>query len=199
MSALTAPFRVEDLPDIERWRQQREGERARMIALKKRRRVALGEHVSLLFENRDTLFYQIMEMLRLERTVSRGGIEEELSAYNPLLPDGRCLMATMLIEFEDADERGVQLRALKGIERRVWHAVAEREPRFAVADEDQERSDEEKTSAVHFLRMRFAPDELAALRSGAPLRFGCEHPRYHYASEPLSGAARSTLLADFSP
>ncbi len=197
--AVGEPFRFEELPTLERWREQREPERERVIALKRLRRVALGEHISLLFENRDTLRYQIMEMLRIEQIVERGGVEEELAVYNPLLPDGRCLMATMLIEFEDADERQWQLKALKDVERSIWGQVADGPRARAIADEDLERSDEHKTSAVHFLRLPFDADSIAALQRGGELRFGCDHPRYHCDSGALSADTQRALADDFAP
>ncbi len=187
-----------ELLSLEEYEAQRGDIRAKAIAIKKDRKVAIGEHVTLLFENRETIFYQVMEMLRIEKTTSEEGIAEELSAYNPLIPDGSNFKATMLIEYEDPVERDVQLKYLKGIEHKVYLKIGDFVPVFAVADEDMDRSDEEKTSAVHFLRFELDGNRVSAFLNGEPARFGCEHPNYGYDSGELDTATRQSLSADLA-
>jgi hypothetical protein len=166
-----------DLWPLERYAEERKDFRDRVIAHKKLRNVPLGEHISLLFEDRLTVQYQVQEMLRIERIFEAAGIQDELDAYNPLIPDGSNLKATMLIEFPDAGVRAERLAQLGGIEHRVF-AEVEGQPRvFAHADEDLDRSTDDKTSAVHFLRFEFPSAAIAALRNGAALGFGIEDPR----------------------
>ncbi len=185
-----------DLWPLERYADQRKEFRDQVIAHKKRRKVALGEHISLLFEDRLTVHYQVQEMLRIERIFEAAGIQEELDAYNPLIPDGSNLKATMLIEFPDAGVRAERLAQLGGIEHRVYVEVAGLPRVFAHADEDLDRSTADKTSAVHFLRFEFATTAIAALREGAALAFGIEDPRL---PERVAApeATRLALLADF--
>ena len=191
-------IRRSELMGLERYAEQREAFRARVLEHKKNRRVAVGEHVTLLFEDRLTIQYQLQEILRVERTFEPEGIEEELRAYNPLIPDGGNLKATMLIEFEDAEQRRAELATLIGIEDAVW-MQAQGHPRcMAIADEDLERSDADKTSAVHFLRFEFSPDAIAALRRGAALAVGVEHPRYAHRVDALPESVRLALLEDFA-
>lgn len=186
-----------DLLSLERYATERAAFRARVIAHKKTRAVALGGHVSLLFEDRLTVQYQVQEMLRIERIFEAAGIQDELDAYNPLIPDGGNLKATMLFEFPDAAERAERLAQLGGIEHRVY-AEVDGQPRvFAHADEDLDRSSADKTSAVHFLRFEFSPEAIAALRSGAELSFGIEDPRMPERVR-VPEAARSALASDFA-
>ena len=147
----------DSLLTLEAYAKQRNEFRTRVIAHKKNRTVALGEHVTLIFEDELTIRYQIQEMLRVERIFEEAGIRDELDAYNPLIPDGSNWKATMLIEYPDVAERQRQLALLRGIERRVWTQVAEHYRVYAIVDEDLERSNDEKTSAVHFLRFELAP------------------------------------------
>jgi len=185
-----------DLLPLERYAAERSEFRTRVIAHKKCRRIALGPNVSLLFEDRLTVQYQIQEMLRIERIFEAAGIQDELDAYNPLIPDGSNLKATMLIEIPDPELRAERLSQLGGIEHRLYAAVAGLARIFANADEDMDRSDDHKTSAVHFVRFEFPAEAIAALRAGASLAFGIEDPRLP-AFVQVPEAARSALLSDF--
>ncbi|HXH04551.1 MAG TPA: DUF3501 family protein [Candidatus Competibacteraceae bacterium] len=186
-----------DLMSLETYAAQRPAFRARVLAHKKPRQVRLGEHASLLFEDRLTMQYQIQEMLRIERIFEPEGIDGELEAYNPLIPDGRNLKATFLLEYPDIAQRQAALAQLIGIEDRVWLRVAGCEPVWAIADEDMERENEYKTSSVHFLRFEFSPVMIAALREGAALAAGIDHPGYRVSVDPLPEPTRQALLADF--
>lgn len=186
-----------DLMPLERYASERSQFRSRVIAHKKARHVPLGPHVTLLFEDRLTVQYQIQEMLRIERIFEPQGIQDELDAYNPLIPDGSNLKATLLFEFPDPAVRAERLGQLAGIEHRVY-AEVEGQPRvFAHADEDLDRSNEDKTSAVHFLRFEFPAAAIAALRGGASLAIGIEDPRLPERAV-VAEAGRLALLADFS-
>jgi hypothetical protein len=192
---MNAPLTLADLPSVEDYARTRDTFRTQVIAAKKSRQVRIGENVTLLFENRDTVLYQVLEMLRIEKTADPAAIQDELDAYNPLIPAGSDWRATMLVEFPDAEERRVQLKYLRSVEHAVYARIGER--RLAVlADEDMERSDEEKTSAVHFLRFTLDAQDKAELRAGAALAFGIEHPRYRYETEVLDAGARDSLLRD---
>lgn len=186
----------EDLLPLERYASERADFRQRVIAHKKPRKIALGSHISLLFEDRLTVQYQIQEMLRLERIFEAAGIQDELDAYNPLIPDGSNLKATMLIEYPDPDVRAERLAQLAGIEHRLYAEVDGQARGFAHADEDLDRSTADKTSAVHFLRFEFTPAAVAALRAGASLQFGIEDPRLP-ARQPVAGESLAALLHDF--
>jgi hypothetical protein len=188
----------ESLLSLEAYARQRDAFKARVIEHKKLRTVHLGEHVTLLFEDELTMRYQVQEMLRIERIFEEDGIQHELDAYNPLVPDGANWKATMLIEYPDADERRRELARLKGVERRVWVRVAGGEPVYAVADEDLERENEEKTSAVHFLRFELDAGARERLKRGAALSIGVDHPACRAALDPVPAAVRSALLQDFS-
>ena len=185
----------ESLLPLEAYARERNAFRARVIEHKKRRTVALGSHVRLLFEDELTVRYQVQEMLRIERIFEEQGIQHELDAYNPLVPDGTNWKATMLLEYPDADERKRKLAELKGIERRVWIEVQGGERIYAIADEDLARENEEKTSSVHFLRFELGAPLREALGRGAALTVGVDHPRYQ-ASVQLSPDVRSALCAD---
>jgi hypothetical protein len=186
----------ESLMSLETYARERKVFRSRVLAHKKPRSVQLGEHMTLLFEDELTIRYQIQEMLRIEKTFEEVGIQDELDAYNPLVPDGTNWKATMLIEYEDVDERKRALSELKGVEGRVW-VQAEGRPRiFAIADEDLERENEEKTSSVHFLRFELDAETISALKRGASLAIGVDHPAYAFALAPVPAATRAALLAD---
>jgi len=185
-----------DLLPLERYAAERPDFRARAIAHKKTRAVALGTNASLLFEDRLTVQYQVQEMLRIERIFEAAGIQDELDAYNPLIPDGGNLKATMLLEFPDPQERAQRLAQLAGVEHRVYAEVSGHPRVFAHADEDLGRSTDDKTSAVHFLRFEFAPAQVASLRAGASLAIGIEDPRLPV-QVVVPGATREALLADF--
>jgi hypothetical protein len=187
----------ESLLSLEAYARERNAFRARVIEHKKRRTVHLGGHLTLQFEDELTIRYQVQEMLRIERIFEEAGIQGELDAYNPLVPDGGNWKATMLIEYPDADERRRMLARLKGIERRVWVEVQGCERVAAIADEDLERENEEKTSAVHFLRFELAPPMRQALRAGACVTLGVDHPEYR-AQDPLAAEVRAALTADLA-
>ncbi|MET0683428.1 MAG: DUF3501 family protein [Casimicrobiaceae bacterium] len=186
----------ESLLSLEAYAKARAEFRERVLAHKRARTVHLGEHVTLLFEDELTVRYQIQEMLRIERVFEEAGIQDELDAYNPLVPDGTNLKATMLIEYEDPDERSGALAQLVGIERRVWIEVAGQLRVQAIADEDLPRETETKTAAVHFLRFELAPEMVSALRRGAGLAIGVDHPRYEAVVPTVAPATLAALAAD---
>ena len=170
--------------------------RAEVMAHKKNRMVELGDHVTLIFEDEKTMRYQIQEMLRAERTFEESGIQDELDAYNPLVPDGTNWKATMMIQYSDPDERKVALSRLKGIEDHVWVQVADQPKVFAIADEDLERENEEKTSSVHFLRFELDATSIAAAKSGAAIRMGIDLDGYRVESMTLPENTRAALEVD---
>jgi Protein of unknown function (DUF3501) len=187
----------DSLLTLEAYAKERPAFRARAVAHKRARTVHLGEHVTLLFEDELTIRYQIQEMLRVEKTFEEAGIQDELDAYNPLVPDGTNLKATMLIEYEDEDARRQALAHLRGIEDRVWLRVADFAPVYAIADEDLERENAEKTSSVHFVRFELTPAMIAAFRQGADVTIGVDHPAYQ-ATESLSEPVKNALASDFA-
>jgi hypothetical protein len=189
---------VSDLFSLERYARERPAFRARVLEHKRDRQLTVGPHVTWLFEDRLTVQYQVQEMLRAERIFEPEAIEEELGSYNPLIPDGTNWKVTLLIEYPDEAERRRQLAQLKGIEDRCWVQVDGHERVLAIADEDLERENEEKTSAVHFLRFELTPPMIASLRSGAELAVGIDHDRYRHTIQPVGEATRKSLLADFS-
>ena len=152
--------------------------RAEVIPHRRLRTVHLGEHLTVQFEDEKTIRYQIQEMLRVEKIFDEDGIQSELEAYNPLVPDGQNWKATLLIEYIDVEERKRELAKLIGVEDRVYVQVQGFAPVYAIADEDLERETAEKTSSVHFLRFQFSPDQIMAIRDGASVLFGCDHPHY---------------------
>lgn len=184
-----------DLMTLEAYSKARNEFRAKVMTHKKNRRAGLGEHITLMFEDALTIRYQVQEMLRAEKLFEEADIQGELDAYNPLIPDGSNWKATMMIEYTDLAERERMLGKLVGIEHRVWAQVSGFDQVYAVANEDLERSTEEKTSAVHFLRIELPPDMVAALRNGAPLRLGVDHPEYR-ATTTVANATRHALLAE---
>ena len=186
----------DSLMSLESYAKARKDFRARVLAHKKNRIVRLGEHVTLIFEDELTMRYQIQEMLHAERIFEEDGIQEELDAYNPLIPDGRNFKATMQIEYEDVNERRAALARLKGIEDRVWVRVEGCAPVYAIADEDLERETDEKTSAVHFLRFELTSEMVEALKYGVGLAVGIDHPHYTAKIDPVPPEVRSALLAD---
>jgi len=185
------------LLSLEAYARERNAFRARVLEHKKHRTVALGEHVTLIFEDELTIRYQIQEMLRIERIFEESGIRHELDTYSPLVPDGGNLKATMMIEYPDAAQRQRELARLKGVEGRVWVQVAGCERVYAIADEDLERENEAKTSAVHFLRFELEAEMRKAMRHGAGLAVGVDHPRYQAAVE-AAPAVRAALAADLA-
>jgi len=188
----------ESLMTLEAYAKARPEFRARVIEHKRPRTVHLGEHMTLIFEDELTLRYQIQEMLRIEKTFEEAGIQDELDVYNPLVPDGTNFKATMLIEYEDVSERQRALGRLKGIEDRVWVQVEGAARVFAIADEDLERENEQKTSAVHFLRFELTPAMVASLKAGAALGMGVDHPEYRAEIPAVGAATRNALVMDLA-
>jgi hypothetical protein len=188
----------EDLFSLEQYSKQRPQFRPQVLSHKKRRTLQVGPNATFCFEDRLTVQYQVQEMLRIERIFESEGIADELGAYNPLIPDGSNWKATLLIEYPDPDERKVALAGLKGVEDRCWVQVAGHERVFAIADEDLERENDEKTSSVHFLRFELAPAMVAAAKGGAAVNVGVDHVNYRHAVEPVAPATRDALVADLA-
>lgn len=186
------------LMSLEQYARERPAFRARVLAHKRNRSLALGDHLTLIFEDELTIRYQIQEMLRIEKIFEEDGINGELDAYNPLVPDGSNFKATMLIEYPDVEERRRMLARLKGIEDRIWVRVEGCEPVRAIADEDLERENEEKTSAVHFLRFELTAEMKSRLKQGAALAVGTDHPNYAAEVPAVPENLRQSLLADLS-
>lgn len=188
----------ESLMTLEAYAKARPEFRRKVLEHKRNRKVALGPHITLLFEDELTVRYQIQEMLRIEKIFEEDGIEHELEAYNPLIPDGRNFKVTMLIEYEDADTRRRELARLRNIEDRVWLQVAGSPKVYAIADEDLERENDEKTSAVHFARFELDDAMAAALKNGAALSVGVDHENYRASVEPVAPEVRDALVADLA-
>jgi hypothetical protein len=188
----------ESLLTLEAYAKTRKEFRATVIAHKKARTVHLGEHVTLLFEDVLTMRYQVQEMLLHERIFEEAGIQDELDAYGPLVPDGSNLKATMLIEYDDPAARKTALASLKGVADKAWMQVAGFARVFAIADEDLERENADKTSAVHFLRFEFTPPMVAALKAGAALAIGVDHPALVAEIPAVPETLRNGLVADFA-
>jgi hypothetical protein len=188
----------DSLMPLETYAKERNAFRAKVLAHKKPRTVHLGEHVTLLFEDELTIRYQIQEMLRIEKIFEEEGIQSELDAYNPLVPDGSNLKATMLLEYEDVAERQRALAKLKGVEDRVWVQVEGCARVHAIADEDLERENEEKTSSVHFLRFELTPEMVAALKYGVALAIGVDHPAYQAEIPSVPAQTRAALVHDLA-
>jgi len=183
---------------LEAYAKERGAFRARVIAHKRNRTVHLGEHVTLLFEDELTIRYQIQEMLRIEKMFDESGIDQELDAYNPLIPDGGNLKATMLVEYEDENERRDALARLRGIEDAVWVRVAGFPSVQAIADEDLERENDTKTSAVHFVRFELTPPMIAAFKAGVTVAMGVDHPNYRAVVCAIAPVVQDSLASDFS-
>ncbi|HSQ06686.1 MAG TPA: DUF3501 family protein [Chromatiaceae bacterium] len=191
------PLTRDDLYSLEAYAEARTDFRARVMAHKKDRQVHIGAHATLYFEDRLTMQYQVQEMLRVERIFEVAGIEEELAAYNPLIPDGSNWKATFMIEYDNEDERREALGRLIGVEDKVWVQVAGQDKVWAIADEDLERTAADKTSSVHFLRFELSPASIAALRGGADIAMGIDHPQCR--QEVVVGpAVRQSLVADLA-
>jgi hypothetical protein len=188
----------DSLIPLEAYARARTEFRARVMAHKKSRTLALGEHVTLIFEDELTIRYQIQEMLRVERIFEEAGIQDELDAYNPLVPDGGNWKATLLIEYPDVAERQRMLARLIGIEDRVWVQVKGHARVYAIADEDIERENADKTSAVHFLRFELARPMAQALKKGAGFAIGIDHPDYAVSVASVEPGARASLVADLA-
>ena len=188
----------DSLMTLEAYAKARKDFRARVIAHKKPRTVHLGENVTLIFEDRLTIQYQVQEMLRVEKIFEEQGIQDEIDAYNPLIPDGRNFKATMLIEYEDANERKSALALLRGIEDRTWVQVEGLQKVYAIADEDLDRENEEKTSSVHFLRFELTREMAESLKYGVALAIGVDHPHYTAKIDPVPANVRAALVKDLS-
>ncbi len=185
-----------DLWPLEIYARRRSEFRAQVMAHKRSRQLMLGENLRLLFEDRTTVQYQIQEMLRIEKLFEEAEIQDELDAYNPLIPDGANWKATLMIEFTDVPERRQRLRDMVGIEHRIWLQAGEFDRVFAIADEDMDRSTEDKTSSVHFLRFELSKDMVAAVAAGDAVRAGVDHPACLIDAQPLDAALRDALAQD---
>ena len=180
---------------LERYAEERPAFRARVLAHKRSRRVALGPHATLLFEDFLTMKYQVQEMLRVERIFEPDAIEDEIAAYNPLIPDGTNWKATLLIEYENVEERSAALKRMPGVEHRVWVDVGDLPRTFAIADEDLDRTDRDKTAAVHFLRFELKPEQVDAIRGGTAVTLGIDHDELRY-EVTLDDRAAAALAQD---
>ena len=186
----------EDLWSLEEYAARRADFRAEVMAHKKTRQLPLGDHARLYFEDATTIRYQIQEMLRIERVFEPAGIEEELSAYNPLIPDGHNWKATFMIEIPDPEQRAIRLGQMIGIEDQVWLQVGELDRIVPIADEDLDRTTADKTSSVHFLRFEITPEQINALKDCAPLFAGIDHPGYPVEHHEVAAEVRASLVAD---
>ncbi len=187
-----------DLMSLERYYAERTAFKSKVLAHKAARQVPLGAHITLLFEDALTVQYQVQEMLRVERIFEAEAIDEELAAYNPLIPDGDNWKATMLIEYEEVEERRIALANLVEVEHRVWVKIGQHPPVFGIADEDLDRSREGKTSAVHFLRFPLTAVQIATARTGGAIAIGIDHPYYQFQMAEIPAATRDSLLADLA-
>lgn len=188
----------DDLYSLERYAEIRKDYRAKVMEHKQNRRLPIGPHATLYFEDRLTMQYQVQEMLRIERIFEAEGIQEELDAYNPLIPDGSNWKATFMMEYSDPAERQVELARLLGVEKHVWMQVADLPRVTPIADEDLDREDEEKTSSVHFLRFELSPAMVEAVKQGAPISAGIDHPNYTHRVEPIPRNVRDALAQDLA-
>lgn len=195
---LTGHITPESLMSLEAYSKWRKAHKPEVIAHRKLRSVQLGEHVNLQFESEMTIRYQIQEMLRIEKIFEDQGIQDEIDAYNPLVPDGRNFKATMLIEYEDENERKAALALMKGIEDRTWVRVEGCAPVYAIADEDLDRENEEKTSSVHFLRFEVTDEMAESLKYGVSLAIGVDHPHYSAKLDPVPAEIRAALVRDLA-
>lgn len=187
-----------DLMSLEQYSAARKEFRAKVLEHKKNRIVTVGPNASWCFEDRLTIQYQVQEMLRVERIFEAAGIEDELATYNPLIPDGSNWKVTFLIEYPDIEERRVKLGGLKGVEDRCWVEVEGFDRVYAIADEDLERENDEKTSAVHFLRFELTPQMSARAKAGAAISIGIDHENYRHEVRPLPKSMRDTLASDLA-
>lgn len=198
MGSANAKLTREDLYSLEKYAEVRPEFRAKVMAHKRDRQLAVGPHVTLHFEDRMIMQYQIQEMLRAERIFEAAGIQEELDTYNPLIPDGRNWKATMMVEFDDPDERKAQLAKLIGIERKTYVKIGDHERVYPIANEDLERETAEKTSSVHFLRFELTNEMAADLKGGANLVVGIDHEHYRHEVDPVPHNVRTSLIDDLS-
>ena len=187
-----------DLFSLEEYSINRDSFRKKVLEEKRHRKVYIGEHVALLFENKNTIQYQIQEMLRIEKIFDAEGIQEELDAYNPLIPDGSNLKAVMLIEYPNVEERKEKLKILKGIEKKIWIKVGSHNKVFAIADEDLEREDETKTSAVHYLRYEFSASMINDWKNDSSVVMGIDHENYQSSETIIPSDISASLSGDFT-
>jgi len=188
----------ESLMTLEAYAKARKEFRAQVIAHKKNRTLHLGQHLTIIFEDELTIRYQVQEMLRVERIFEEQGIQDEIDAYNPLIPDGSNFKATLMIEYEEVAERRDALAKLKGVEDRVWVRVEGCPAVYAIADEDLERETDEKTSSVHFLRFELTREMAESLKYGVALAIGVEHPHYNAKIDPVPVPIRAALVKDLA-
>ena len=188
----------ESLMTLEAYAKARKEFRAQVIAHKKNRTLHLGQHLTIIFEDELTIRYQVQEMLRVERIFEEQGIQDEIDAYNPLIPDGSNFKATLMIEYEEVAERRDALAKLKGVEDRVWVRVEGCPAVYAIADEDLERETDEKTSSVHFLRFELTREMAESLKYGVALAVGVEHPHYNAKIDPVPVPIRAALVKDLA-
>jgi len=191
-------LRPSDLMSLERYARERSDFRAKIIAHKKSRTLPVGPNATWCFEDRLTIQYQVQEMLRIEKIFEPDGIREELESYNPLIPDGTNWKATLLIEYAEPVERKARLAKLRGVEDRCWVQIAGCERVYAIADEDLDRENEEKTSSVHFLRFELDAGMRRALADGAAVSLGIDHEAYDYEVSPLPDRVRDSLINDLA-
>ncbi len=187
----------EDLFSLEKYAEIRNEFREKVMEHKKDRRVAIGDHAALYFEDALTMQYQVQEMLRIEKIFEAKGIQDELDVYNSLVPDGSNWKATFMIEYQDEQERKVALKKLIGIEKKLWVRVGDLDPVYAIANEDMDRETEEKTAAVHFVRFELTPDMVAKAKSGAKISMGIDHAAYKY-NVIVADNIHSALIKDLS-
>ena len=186
----------DDLYSLEKYNEIRNDFRKDVMAHKKNRQLQIGLHARIYFENRVTMHYQIQEMLRAEKIFDAEGIQEELDAYNPLIPGGTNWKATLTLEFPDPDERAVWLAKLIGIDQKTWVQVDGFDKVYPISNEDLERETEEKTSSVHFMRFELDPDMITAVKEGRDISVGIEHENYDYSVSPIPKNIRDSLAED---
>lgn len=186
------------LLSLEDYAKQRPEIRAEAMRLKRIRSVFIGPNMTLQFENEATIRYQVQEMLRIEKTFEEDGIMDELEAYNPLIPDGTNLKCTQMIEFPDEEERKVKLAELVDVENRTYIQIQGFDRVYAIADEDLERANSEKTSSVHFSRFEFTADMISAIKNGAAIAMGSDHPNYNYRVDEIDPETQGSLMEDFA-
>lgn len=194
----TPKLKRDDLYSLEKYAEVRPEFRQRVMAHKQNRRVQVGPHATFYFEDRLTMHYQVQEMLRAERIYEAAGIQEELDAYNPLIPDGCNWKATFMMEYEDPEVRTRELARLIGVEDKAWMQVGNHDKVYAIADEDLERENADKTSSVHFLRFELTPAMAADAKNGTAIALGIDHPAYHHATAPLPDNVRAALVKDLA-
>ena len=193
---MAAKLKREDLWSLEEYAEKRDDFRKQVMEHKKSRQLEIGPNATLYFEDRMVMQYQVQEMLRIERIFEKDAIQEELDAYNPMIPDGSNWKATFMVEYPNVEERKTALARLIGIEKKVWVRVGDFDKVYPIANEDLERETEEKTSSVHFLRFELTPDMIAASKAGTPISAGIEHEAYNYSIDPIAENIRQSLVSD---